>query len=126
MSDITPPIPRDRQVIQGYGGGGFRISNQRLTGAVLVTPSLSWTWGISVFEDITLSSFNPLHDNIDKVEILLIGCGPTMRLLPPTLRAGLRDWGIGVETMDTGAACRTYNVLLSEDRRVAAALLPVD
>ncbi|MGH6796969.1 MAG: MTH938/NDUFAF3 family protein, partial [Roseiarcus sp.] len=57
------------------------------------------------------------------VEILLLGCGPRMAPVPPALRQGLRVAGIVVDAMDTGAACRTYNVLLSEDRRVAAALL---
>ena len=60
------------------------------------------------------------------VEHVLIGCGPAIKPVAKDLRQSLRNWGIVAEPMDTGAACRTYNVLLSEDRRVAAALLPVD
>lgn len=59
------------------------------------------------------------------MEFLLLGSGARMQLLPKALRQGLRDAGLVVEVMDTGAACRTYNVLLAEGRRVGAALLPV-
>jgi len=59
------------------------------------------------------------------VEVLLIGCGPRMVLLPSALRRQIREAGIGMDAMDTGAACRTYNVLISEGRRAAAALIPV-
>jgi len=59
------------------------------------------------------------------VEILLLGCGRRMAMVPSALRARLKAAGIVVDAMDTGAACRTYSVLLAEGRRVAAALLPV-
>ena len=59
-------------------------------------------------------------------EILLIGCGPASALLAPAIRRMLEEAGLGVEIMDTGAACRTFNVLLSEDRAVAAALIAVE
>ena len=59
------------------------------------------------------------------VEILLIGCGKKQAVLPPKIRMGLKEVGIGLEVMDTGAAVRTYNVLLAEGRRVAAALMMV-
>ena len=58
-------------------------------------------------------------------EILLIGCGPRMQMLPPGLRQALKAIGVVAEPMDTGAACRTYDILISEGRRVAAALLPM-
>ena len=59
------------------------------------------------------------------VEFLVIGCGARAMLVPPALRQELRDAGLRLDAMDTGAACRTYNVLLAEDRRVAAALIPL-
>jgi uncharacterized protein len=59
------------------------------------------------------------------IEILLIGCGTRAKLIEPNLLADLKNAGIAVESMDTGAACRTFNVLIAEDRRVAAALIPV-
>jgi uncharacterized protein len=61
-----------------------------------------------------------------EVDLLLIGCGRRMALVPPALRQTVRDGGVVIDSMDTGAACRTYNVLLAEDRRVAAALIAVD
>jgi uncharacterized protein len=61
----------------------------------------------------------------DMVDLLLIGCGASMRPVPHELRAALRSVGIAVEPMNTGAACRTFNVLLAEGRRVAAALIAV-
>ena len=75
--------------------------------------------------NLTLQSFDFVRSAEPAVEILLLGSGPKMGLLPSKLRRELRDAGIVVDVMETGAACRTYNVLLSEDRRVAAALLPV-
>jgi uncharacterized protein len=60
-----------------------------------------------------------------QIELLLLGCGPRMALIPSTLRAALRAKGIVLEPMDTGAACRTYNVLAAEGRKVAAALIAV-
>lgn len=64
--------------------------------------------------------------NADDIDILLVGCGPTFAAIPKGLRAALKDAGIILEWMDTGAACRTFNVLVAEERRVAAALIAVD
>ncbi len=74
--------------------------------------------------EATLERFAPVVARGD-VEILLLGCGRRMGILPPALRQGLRASGIVVDAMDTGAACRTYNVLLAEERRVAAALIGI-
>ena len=123
--EITPLILSDRQVVQGYGKGGFRVSDQEYKGAILVFPDKTLAWPVFGFNDLSLTSFTAVREAEPPVEILLIGTGTRMALLPAALRAELRTLGIGVETMDTGAACRTYNVLLSEERRVAAALLPV-
>jgi len=123
--DITPAVPADRQIIQSYSDGGFRISQVRHQGAVLVTPQQTWPWPVAGFDAIDADSLAPLHDAAEPVEILLLGCGPTILPVPTALRQSLRERGMVIEPMDTGAACRTYNVLLSEARRVAAALLPV-
>ena len=75
--------------------------------------------------EVTLASLAPVVEH-GGVEILLLGCGRRMRAGAGGIaRSALRRHGIVVDAMDTGAACRTYNVLLAEDRRVAAALLPV-
>lgn len=124
--DVTPLIPSGRQFIQSYGNGGFRISEQRYDSAVLVMPELTVAWPVAEVGEATSDSLSALRDASPAIELLLIGCGSSMAFIPRDLRQALREWGIVVDGMDTGAACRTYNVLLSEDRRVAAALLPVD
>lgn len=124
--DITPLVPADRQYIQSYGGGGFRVSNVRFEGAVLILPERTVAWPVTDVPSSSASDYGSLFEPPSGVEILLIGCGPSMQFVPAALRQELRDKGVVVDAMDTGAACRTYNVLLTEDRRVAAALLPVD
>ncbi|HYD67638.1 Mth938-like domain-containing protein [Azospirillum sp.] len=123
--DITPLIPADRQVIDGYGEGQFCIRSEWRAGPVIVFPDRTIPWDVTDFADLTVESFAAVRDAEPKVEILLLGSGPKMQLLPSVLRRDLRAAGIVVDVMDTGAACRTYNVLLAEGRRVAAALLPV-
>ncbi|WP_448206526.1 Mth938-like domain-containing protein [Azospirillum sp. sgz302134] len=125
MADITPIIPSDRQVIDGYGDGQFCVSGQWRPGAVIVLPDRTQPWDAPEFAALTVEHFAAVIQAQPRVEILLLGSGPKMQLLPKALRQGLREAGVVVEVMDTGAACRTYNVLLAEGRRVGAALLPV-
>ncbi|CAO3421000.1 Mth938-like domain-containing protein [Azospirillum doebereinerae] len=125
MADITPMIPSDRQVIDGYGKGQFCVSGQWRVGAVIVLPDRTLPWSATEVASLTDADFAPVREATPKVELLLLGTGPTMKLVPKALRQELRAAGIVVEFMDSGAACRTYNVLLAEGRRVAAALLPV-
>ncbi len=122
--DITPFIPADRQLIQAYGDGGFRISGIRHEGAVLVFPGRTLAWDVAAFSAVTADSLALVLEAEPKVEILLLGSGGRMLLPSPDLRRHFRAQGVVLEAMDTGAACRTYNVLLAEERRVAAALLP--
>lgn len=82
-------------------------------------------WNAESFEAVSRSSLAPVFAANATVDLLLIGCGAQMRAIPASLRTALREVGIAVEAMDTGAACRTFNVLLSEGRRVAAALIAV-
>ena len=125
MVEITEPDPRGLQVIQGYGAGGFRVSDREWRGAVLVLPDRTLCWAATALAELTPESFAPVQEADPPVELLIIGTGPRMALLPGDLRRALKALGLAIETMDTGAACRTYNVLLSEERRVAAALLPL-
>lgn len=123
--DISPLIPTGRQVIQGYRGGGFRISQVDYAGPVIVLPDRTIAWTAPALAELTISDFAALLGLEIGVQVLLLGCGERMLLPPPLLRKSLKDEGIVVEPMDTGAACRTFNVLMGEDRRVAAALFPV-
>jgi uncharacterized protein len=83
------------------------------------------SWPVTSVDDISLDSLKPIVAAEPTVDILLIGCGPKFLMPPKVLREELREAGISMEWMDTGAACRTFNVLLSEERRVAAALIAV-
>jgi uncharacterized protein len=122
--DVTPQIPADRQLIQGYGDGGFRITGARHEGSVLVLPGRTHAWPVRRLSEATRASLEPLIES-RAVDLLLVGCGGGIQPLPPGLRQELRAAGMVVELMDTGAACRTYNVLLAEERRVAAALIAI-
>jgi uncharacterized protein len=124
--EIKPLPQHDRQVVQGYGKGGFRVSDHDWDGAVIVLPTQTLAWPATEAASLTLAAFDAVRDACDPpIELLLIGTGARIVLLSSRLRADLRALGLAVEVMDTGAACRTYNVLIGEERRVAAALLPV-
>ncbi|MPY70194.1 MAG: hypothetical protein GEU92_08905 [Alphaproteobacteria bacterium] len=125
MVDITPPVPAGAQIVEAYGDGGFRICGTLYDGSVLILPGVTLRWQAASADAITMESLAPILEADAVVELLLIGCGDAIAPLSATLRAGLRTRGVAVEPMDTGAACRTFNVLLSEDRAVAAALIAV-
>lgn len=123
--DVTPEIPEGRQIIQSYGGGGFRIADAAYSGSVLVFPERTVGWGVADFAELTAESLEPVTRAAAELDLLLIGCGPRMQLLSKALHTDIRGTGLGIDTMDTGAACRTFNVLLAEERRVAAALIAI-
>lgn len=122
--DITPKVPEGRQVIESYDGEGFKINGEAYTGSVIVWPENAVAWSAGSLADAGIETLEPVFSAEPKIDILLIGSGARFALVPPILKTGLKERGVSVESMDTGAACRTYNVLMSEDRRVAAALLP--
>jgi len=123
--DITPVVPVGRQLIQRYGEGGFRIANVDIDGSVIVFPDSTEPWPITTHDQITLQSLSAVLDGDLKPDILLIGSGPTFEMPPVALRNDLKAKGVVLEWMDTGAACRTFNVLLAEERSVVAALIAV-
>lgn len=108
----------DATPIDGYGPGFFRIGGQVIEGAMLTRLTGTSRWG--GYDDV--ASLLALADHAD---VLFIGTGAEIAHIPEPLRTTLEAAGIGVEVMNSPAACRTYNVLLSEGRRVAAAVLPV-
>lgn len=126
IDDKTLPTPKpdQAQVIQSYGAGRFRISNVVYEHAVLVLPDRTLRWEANAASPMTIESLAPLRE-AGGIKILLVGGGKRAVQIPTELRDWLREAGIVVETMDTGAACRTYGVLLAEGRRIAAALLPI-
>jgi len=118
--ELTQVAQPGKQVIERYGPSGFRVSGAIYRGPVLVFPDRTVTWTAAA---ITAEALAPVVEH-GGVELLLLGLGRQMTPVAAALRASLKARGIAIEAMDTGAACRTYNVLLGEDRRVAAALLP--
>ncbi|MEO5373833.1 MAG: Mth938-like domain-containing protein [Alphaproteobacteria bacterium] len=125
MAPLTPPAPRGRSLIQGYGDGGFRIGGLFHAGSVLVFADAVEAWPVPEPAGITLDSLAAVTAAGRAVDLLLVGCGRARAVLPESLRQYLRRAGIVAEAMDTGAACRTFNILLAEERRVAAALIAV-
>jgi len=104
--------------VEGYGPGFFRIGGVIVDGPLIVQPESRRAWG--GFDDAA-----PLLALAAEADVLFVGTGAEIGHIPPGLRRALEEAGLGVEAMATPAACRTYNVLLSEGRRIAAALLPV-
>ena len=124
--DITPLIPEGRQIVESYGGGRFRVSGVVHEGSILITPEVTLSWDVHDWAQVDLASLEPLLALEPAVEILILGCGPAIAQVPRALREAVRECGPVLEPMDSGAACRTYNVLMSEERRVAAALIAVE
>ena len=109
----------DAKPIDGYGPGFFRVGGSVLYGAVLIGPKGAGAWG--GYDDATA-----LMELAGEVDVLFVGTGSEIAPIPSDLRQRLEAAGLGVEIMASPAACRTYNILLSEGRRIALALLPVE
>ncbi|CAN5915878.1 Mth938-like domain-containing protein [soil metagenome] len=122
---LPTPDPAQVQLIRSYGPGPFLIGERDWRSPVLVTPTATTPWVVTRAEDLTLESLAPLKDAAIPTEFLVLGCGARAIFIPPALRAALKGAGFALEVVDTGAACRLYNVLLAESRRVAAALIPL-
>jgi len=123
--DLTPLIPAGRQIVESYGGGRFRVTGVVHEGSVLVFPGRTLPWPVAAMEQLDAASLAPVVAEAEggNVDILLLGCGARMAMVPAGLRQQLREAGVVIEAMDTGAACRTYNVLMADGRHVAAALI---
>ena len=115
-----------RVPIDAYGNGGFRFAGMSHRGSLLLVPSGVYGWPVTRFDQVDMACLARVVDEAAAIEILLMGCGPEMRRPSASVRTGLADLGISVEVMATGPAARTFNVLLAEDRAIAAALIAVD
>ena len=124
--DISPVDFEGRNIIQSYGNGKFQISDKKYDHSVLVFPDQIIPWSPIDTNNLIVDDFKKVLTVGPIVELLLLGCGKTTWFLPLPLRDELKEMGLVLEPMDTGAACRTFNVLLGEDRRIAAALMLVD
>ncbi len=115
-----------RAPLDAYGDGGFRFAEMSHRGSLLCVPSGIYGWNLSTPSEFGLEAFEKVLSERDDIEVLLVGTGPDLLPLPADLKDIFREAGILADPMSTGAAVRTYNVLLSEERAVAAALLAVD
>lgn len=112
-----------RLFIEAYGAQRLRIAGQVYTTPVLIAGGQVHPWAVEAVQSLSIDGLAPVI--VAAPEVLLIGCGARTMPLAKPVRAALREAGIVTDVMDTGAACRTFNVLVGEDRRVAAALIPI-
>ena len=116
----------ERVPIDAYGNGGFRFAGMSHQGSILCLPSGIYSWGLISHSDSTLQSFEKVFQEADQIEVLLIGTGQKLETVDSKLRAKFRDQQIMVDSMSTGAAIRTFNVLLAENRAVATSLIAIE
>lgn len=115
-----------RAPLDAYGDGGFRFAEMSHRGSLLCVPSGIYGWNLTTPSEFSLEAFERVFEEQPDIEVLLVGTGPDLMPLTADLKAAFRKAGILADPMSTGAAVRTFNVLLSEGRAVAAALLAVD
>ena len=125
MAENTPHFP-GQPPIDAYGDGGFRFAEMSHKGSILFLPSGVYAWDVTSAETAQVSDFARVFEESGAIEFVIFGTGPQFKLPSKEIRAAFSDAAIGLEPMDTGAAARTYNVLLAERRAVAAALVAVD
>jgi uncharacterized protein len=111
--------------IDAWGGGGFRVSGVWRPGSLLIVDDEPATCSVSSLSELTLAAFEPVFSAGTAVEFVLLGTGLNQALPPRDIREGLRARGLGLEFMSSEAAARNYNMLASEGRRLAAALIAV-
>lgn len=114
-----------RAPIDAYGNGGFRFADMSHRGSVLMLPSGVYAWDVAEGDPLAVDSFRRVIDEAKDIEVLLVGTGKDIRPLPADLKAALRAVNVSSDPMSTGAAVRTYNVMLAESRAVAVALIAV-
>lgn len=109
------------QLFSGYGAGFVAVNNVRYETGVVVSPQAVSSWTVSSFEALTATDFGFI--GALQPEIVILGTGAAQRFPRPELARALAATGVGIEVMDTRAACRTYNILATEGRKVVAAIL---
>ncbi len=114
-----------RHIIDTYGNGGFRFAGMSHRGSILLLPSGVRAWPINAPGEIDRTALRPVQAEAAGIELLLVGTGLDIAAIDPALRGWLKDAGVGLDVMQTGAAARTYNILVGENRKVAAALIAV-
>ena len=122
--DITPAV-QGLNLIDSYGPDRFRVRGAIYRGSLIVTAGQVLPWPVTEIGTLTLDAFVPVRKMVPPIEVLLLGTGARTALVPSMLRKEIRAAGIAMDIMHTGAACRTFNVLMMEGRHAAAALIAV-
>jgi uncharacterized protein len=120
----APHLPQPAP-IDAYGDGGFRFGGMSHRGSLLCFPDGIWAWPVGDPEQLNEDTLAAVFDRAQALDFFLIGAGRDPWPLPEVLRQRFRDLSLSVDTMPTGAAVRTYNILLAENRRVGAGLIAV-
>ena len=120
----APHLPRSAP-IEAYGKGGFAFADMSHRGSLLCLPNAIWAWPVTTPQEIDQASLQRVFEAAASIDTLIIGTGKEVWLPPPSLREALRAVKIVIDPMQTGPAIRTYNIMMGERRRVAAALIAV-
>ena len=120
----APHLPRSAP-IEAYGNGGFSFAEMSHRCSLLCLPDAMWAWPVTRPEDIDKHSLQRVFDAADSIDTLIVGSGSGVWRPPSDLRQALRAVSIVLDAMQTGPAIRTYNIMMGERRRVAAALIAV-
>jgi uncharacterized protein len=123
-SSDAPHLPRSAP-IEAYGKGGFAFADMSHRGSLLCLPDAIWAWDVTRPEQIDRYSLERVFAAANSIDTLIVGTGANVWIAPAELRASLRAVHVVLDAMQTGPAIRTYNIMLGERRRVAAALIAV-
>jgi uncharacterized protein len=121
----APHLPR-QALIDAHGGGGFRFAGLSHRGSLLCLPDGIWAWPIAAPAELSDEALSLVFARAAELDFFIVGTGAAPWIMPEALRTRFREALISVDTMTTGPAVRTYNVMLIEGRRVGAGLIAVD
>jgi uncharacterized protein len=121
----APHLPR-QALIDAHGGGGFRFAGMSHRGSLLCLPDGIWAWPVPVPAELTEESLAQVFACAENLDFFVLGTGAAPWIMPAPLRARFRDAYISADSMATGPAVRTYNVMLMENRRVGAGLIAIE
>ena len=125
MSEVGQAYYPGTAPVDAYGNGGFRFADMSHRGSILCLPSGVYAWDVAAEGVVTVASLAQALNELAPPSFLLLGTGTKQVFPQPDVRGAFINAGVGLEPMTTGAACRTYNILLGENRPVAAALVAV-
>jgi len=120
----APHLPRPAR-IEAYGNGGFRFAGMSHRGSLLCLPDGIWAWPVNSVAELNADTLSAAFERAENLDFFLIGTGRVAWVLPAHLRDCFRELSLSVDEMATGAAVRTFNILLAENRRVGAGLISV-